>query len=548
MPNFFTVSNELIEDDNGNFIPVDPLNADYQDYLAWVAAGNTAGNFTPPSSTNEVEVYGDLRVGESQIFNSPSSNGPTRVLTSTDGVLSEIETDGSGAVVLDEGALLNDTILFDPQIYRGILRGKLFTSYFDPITATFPQFEGNANDVLTSTGTSVEWNGSSGVGDVVRSTNPTVTDLQLSGAIDITGIGAGTSGQLLSSTGTGITWADRSGKNAVINGDFAIDQRVRPGDAITHISTSAFPNNDDAYTLDRWYILSDGNDVVDVTRATDAPTNQLTSIGLDVETVNKKFGIAQIIEQSNCVGLIGENVSLSFKARVSDTTKLDNVKAAIVSWSGTADAVTSDIISAWGAEGTNPTLIANATYENSPANLSVTQSWATYKIENVAIDTASAKNIIVFIWSDVTDTTAGDFLYITDVQLEAGSAATAYERLPIDVQLERCLRYTWGLWQEAANRPFNVGLCTATNKFDTIVSYPVPMRGTPTATYSAGTTFRIFTTTSFAANTIATLAISRFALHMQATRTAADLTSGAAGLFQDANSGSFAYVVVSAEL
>ena len=129
-----------------------------------------------------------------------------------------------------------------------------------------------------------------------------------------------------------------------------------------------------------------------------------------------------------------------------------------------------------------------------------------------------------------------------------GSAATAYERLPIDVQLERCLRYTWGLWQEAANRPFNVGLCTATNKFDTIVSYPVPMRGTPTATYSAGTTFRIFTTTSFAANTIATLAISRFALHMQATRTAADLTSGAAGLFQDANSGSFAYVVVSAEL
>ena len=549
MPNFFTVSNELIEDDNGNFIPVDPLNADYQDYLAWVADGNTAGNFTPPSSTNEVEVYGDLRVGESEIFNSASSNVQTRILTSTDGVLSEIATAGSGGeVVLQEGATLTDTILFDPAIYDGILRNKLYTSYFDPVTDTFPQFEGNANDVLTSTGTGVEWNGSSGVGDVVRSTNPTITDLQLTGAIDITGIGVGTSGQLLSSTGTGITWADRSGKNAVINGDFAIDQRVRPGDAITHISTSAFPNNDDAYTLDRWYILSDGNDVVDVTRATDAPTNQLTSIGLDVETVNKKFGIAQIIEQSNCVGLIGENVSLSFKARVSDTTKLDNVKAAIVSWSGTADAVTSDIISAWGAEGTNPTLIANATYENSPANLSVTQSWATYKIENVAIDTASAKNIIVFIWSDVTDTTAGDFLYITDVQLEAGSAATAYERLPIDVQLERCLRYTWGLWQEAANRPFNVGLCTATNKFDTIVSYPVPMRGTPTATYSAGTTFRIFTTTSFAANTIATLAISRFALHMQATRTAADLTSGAAGLFQDANSGSFAYVVVSAEL
>ena len=222
-------------------------------------------------------------------------------------------------------------------------------------------------------------------------------------------------------------------RNRIINGDFAIGQRG------TTFASSA--NNNDAYTLDRWYILSDGNDAIDVTRETSVvPTNQKYAIALDVETTNKKFGIAQIIESDNCVGLTGGTVTLGFKAKVSATTKLDNVKAAIVAWSGTADTVTSDIISAWGAEGTNPTLIANATYENTPANLSVTTSYATYSV-TASVDTASTTNIIVFIWSDVTDTTAGDFLYVTDVQLEPGTVATPFERRPIGTELALCQRY-----------------------------------------------------------------------------------------------------------
>jgi hypothetical protein len=111
-----------------------------------------------------------------------------------------------------------------------------------------------------------------------------------------------------------------------------------------------------------------------------------------------------------------------------------------VAWSGTADTVTSDIISAWGAEGTNPTLIANATYENTPANLNVTTSFATYSV-TANVDTASTANIIVFIWSDVTDTTAGDFLYITNAQLEIGTSATPFERRLYGQELINCQRY-----------------------------------------------------------------------------------------------------------
>ena len=229
--------------------------------------------------------------------------------------------------------------------------------------------------------------------------------------------------------------APLSNRNHLINGAFAVAQRG------TSFTSSSSANNDDTYVLDRWYILSDGNDIIDVSQETSTiPTNGKYAIALDVETANKKFGIAQIIEGKNCVGLIGDTITFSFKAKVSDTSKLDNVKAAIVSWSGTEDTVTSDIISAWGNEGTNPTLIANATYENTPANLSLTTSYATYSV-SANIDTSGANNIIVFIWSDVTDTTAGHFLYVTDCQLERGNTATPFEHRSYGEELLRCSRY-----------------------------------------------------------------------------------------------------------
>jgi hypothetical protein len=258
-------------------------------------------------------------------------------------------------------------------------------------------------------------------------------------------------------------------KNRIINGGMGIAQRG------TSFTSGA--NDDDAYVLDRFYILSDGNDAIDVTQTTTVPTGAKYSIGLDVETANKKFGIAQIIENANCFDAIGGNVTLSFQAKVSSTTKLDNVKCAIVAWSGTADTVTSDIISAWGAEGTNPTLIANATYENSPVNLNVTTSFASYSV-TANVDTASTSNIIVFIWSDVTDTTAGDFLYITNVQLEKGSTATSFDYRPYGTELALCQRY----YQTAS---VYVLRGTATRYWSFATQFPVVMRATPTVTFTA---------------------------------------------------------------
>jgi len=259
-------------------------------------------------------------------------------------------------------------------------------------------------------------------------------------------------------------------KNRLINGDMAVAQR----------GTTITAPNDDTYHLDRWLIVSDGNDAVDITQSSTAPTNQLYSCALDVETEDKKFGIVQFIENKNCTGLIGQTATLSFKAKASAVDKLDNVKCAIISWSSTADSVTSDIVSAWGAEGTNPTLASNLTYENTPANLNVTTSWVTYSV-SAAIDTSSTTNVAVFIWSDVTDTTAGQFLYITDVQLEVAAAASDFEFLPYDVNLRRCQRYCYvvnGVVSDETTLAAS-GFATSTSNLKISISSPVPLRAYP---------------------------------------------------------------------
>ena len=285
-----------------------------------------------------------------------------------------------------------------------------------------------------------------------------------------------------------------SERNKLINGDFSVAQRG------TSLTSTDSANNDAKYTLDRWQLFSDGNDIVDVTQeTTTVPTNQLYAIALDVETANKKFGIAQKIEQKNCVDLIGQEVTLSFKAKVSSTTNLDNVKCAIIAWDGTADTLTDDIVSAWGSEGTDPTLATNYTYENTPANLNLTTSYATYTT-TATIDTSGAKNVVVFIWSDVTTTSAGEFLYVTDVQLEKSPSNTPFERKSYGRQLADCERYYWK-WQTVASETFGKGLWfNGDNYIDTHLKFPTTMRSIPTVSTNSGTNY--FSITHGASSTI----------------------------------------------
>lgn len=226
--------------------------------------------------------------------------------------------------------------------------------------------------------------------------------------------------------------ADPVGMSHLLNGAMEVAQMGT--------SFVAGANDDGDYTLDQWFILSDGNDTVDVTQETaSVPANSTHALTMEVETVNRKFGIAQIIENRDCSGLIGSEAVLSFEAAVNSTANLDNIKAAVISWDGAADAPTHDFISAWGAEGVDPTLAANYAYESTPVNLNVGTAYQRF-IVDANIDTPLTKNIAVFIWSDVTTTSLGDILRIGEVKLEEGTAATGFEHKLYETELAGCMR------------------------------------------------------------------------------------------------------------
>jgi len=274
-------------------------------------------------------------------------------------------------------------------------------------------------------------------------------------------------------------------QQAIINGGFIVNQYA----VSTYTSATTPANSDDTYLHDQWILLSDGNDVVDVYAAT-SPNIPHSRVQFEVETANKKFGYLQIIENKDAYQFYGKTVSLQFKAATIAGKVIKNVRAAVLSWSSTADSVTSDVVASWGAEGNNPTWATNWTAENTATNLALVEgTWTTYKIENISVDTASMTNLAVFIWVDDTDAAVDDLFYLSDVQLNEGAVCTAYMPMRYEDEVARCsypLDWTptgsWtsnttytGKWQRIGNKAYyevRVATSGAPNSADLTINLP----------------------------------------------------------------------------
>jgi len=90
---------------------------------------------------------------------------------------------------------------------------------------------------------------------------------------------------------------------------------------------------------------------------------------------------------------------------------------------------------------------------------------------------------------------------ITDVQLEAGSVVTAFERLPIAAQLAWCQRYFWR-WTMGNTQTMCIGMCWSASSPYWVVKYPVPMRTIPSVVMPAPSAVTNYGNTVAAALTV----------------------------------------------
>jgi len=215
-------------------------------------------------------------------------------------------------------------------------------------------------------------------------------------------------------------------RNRLINGSFAIDQRL------------VTAPTDDVYVHDRWYVLTQ-------TAAITVGTQSLPESGqpkcirlTQSQAGAQRMGLAQIVESANCIDLRALAAVLSGRVRISNSQAL---RWAVLEWTGTADAVTSDVVADW----TSTTYTASNFFIASTAVVAsgtLTPGAATWTAltEITGSPTASMNNLIVFIWTDGT-AAQNVTLDIGSMQLERGTQASIFERRSFGVEYRLCQRY-----------------------------------------------------------------------------------------------------------
>lgn len=233
-----------------------------------------------------------------------------------------------------------------------------------------------------------------------------------------------------------------SNRNRIINGGMAVDQRN--AGASTSVPTTG------AYTLDRWLVTPAGA-AVNVQRSGTAAAYSLQVTGAASVT---QVDVQQRIEAANVADLAGRTVTLS---AVLSSTSVTSVQVRYLV-PGTPDLFTS--------------VTSTPVATQSISAVATRYSWS------FTLPAGAAAGLAV---SFVVPSLTTGLFSITNVQLEEGSVATAFERKLLSQELSLCQRYFWslpgGIQLQASAQPPGTGWVV-----QQYVTFPVTMRAAPTVT------------------------------------------------------------------
>lgn len=271
-------------------------------------------------------------------------------------------------------------------------------------------------------------------------------------------------------------------KNYAQNAEFRFYQRQVPA-TLTN-------RQDDAYGPDRWYMLTSGGAVNTQTARVaeiiaSSPTEYVGQFR-QADATPRQFGNAQILETSRVLELRGKAVRLGFWART-DGTEITTLRACIGEWTGTANTVTSDIVSSWAA---TPTWIGNFSCANTPADITISSTMSQYTVSATLGSTFN--NLVLFIWTPNSEAQNDDY-YLTQVQLVQGNSVLSWPLVQIsyDHDLQEAQR-RYGKSYDLDTAPGTVTLvgAAANNNnntasvwnINTLVPFKVTMGSAPSVT------------------------------------------------------------------
>jgi hypothetical protein len=285
-------------------------------------------------------------------------------------------------------------------------------------------------------------------------------------------------------------------RNIIINGDMSQAQR---GTSFTSVS-------DTAYHLDRFQLyMQNESSVYTVTQESDAPSGLAKSLKLDVTTAdtsvasNEEVKLVHKIEGQNLQNIAkgtadAKQITLSFYVKT-NKTGLYAVKLFDADNSRDCSGSYTVADTNWNRYTITFPVDTTGTFDNDNARSLEIQWWlvAGSAVQDGSLNTAwrsnadsgSATGQINF-----ADSTSNDW-QLTGCQLEIGTAASDFEFLPVDVNLNRCLRY-YELLASGDNQVlFDAFYYTAT-EIRHVVHPKVSMRANPTLDQTSGTDYYRF--------------------------------------------------------
>lgn len=265
-------------------------------------------------------------------------------------------------------------------------------------------------------------------------------------------------------------------RNLIDGGDFTTNPWQRG------TSQAADITNTVTYGPDRFFFMGGASSAIDWSQVADttlAGFNQCLKMQRKSANANTAaLNLGQVLESADCIKAQGQQVTLSFYAKVG------------ANYSGGALTVALNHSITAGNDTAAHLVAASTNWQATPTIINTTQAlttgWVRYQFTGT-VPAAATQLGLLLTWTPTGTAGTDDSISFQGFQLEIGSGASPFEHRDVEVELALCQRFFFQINEPASGVIVGAGMITSTNNETIFIPLPVQMRTAPTVSVTAGT-------------------------------------------------------------